>query len=125
MAAVDSLLVEVRTDSVEPLLRINVHHRELDGRAFVLVETPRGIAVYERAGSAFIRVGATKRRLYGDERLRLVQNRRKTVICRLTSRSCRRRVSKRSASDCGSRFSAWLERLILAGADESATSGAG
>ncbi len=75
MAALDRLLVEVGTDAVEPSLRIEVHHRELDGAAFVLVYVPRGDAVHERAGRAFIRVGATKRRLGGDERLRLAQRR--------------------------------------------------
>ena len=75
MAALDRLLVEVSTDAVEPPLRIDVHHRELDGRAFVLVEVSRGDAVHERAGRAYIRVGATKRRLSGDERLRLAQKR--------------------------------------------------
>ena len=75
MAAVDDLLVEVSTDTVEPALRINVLHRELDGRGFLLVEVPRGDSVCERAGVAFIRVGATKRRLGADERLRLAQRR--------------------------------------------------
>ncbi len=69
------MLVEVSTEAVEPSLRINVHHRELDGDAFVLVEVPRSDFVHERAGRAFIRVGATKRRLGGDERLRLAQRR--------------------------------------------------
>lgn len=75
VAAVNSLLVEVSTDAVKPALRINVYHRELEGDAFVLVEVPRGDTVYERDGRAFIRVGATRRRLDGDERLRLAQNR--------------------------------------------------
>ena len=75
MAALDRLLVEISTDTIEPTLRIGVHHRELDGRAFLLVEVPRGEAVHERSGRAFIRVGATKRRLDGDERLRLAQRR--------------------------------------------------
>ena len=75
MAALDHLLVEVSTDAVEPALRINIHHRELDGKAFVLVDVPRGDAVHERAGRAFMRVGATKLRLGGDERLRLAQRR--------------------------------------------------
>ena len=75
MAALDRLLVEVSTDTIVPPLRIDVHHRELDDKAFVLVEVSRGDAVHERAGRAFIRVGATKRRLDGDERLRLAQNR--------------------------------------------------
>ena len=75
VAAVNSLLVETSMDAVKPALRINVYHRELDGDAFVLVEVPRGDTVYERDGRAFIRVGATKRRLDGDERLRLAQDR--------------------------------------------------
>lgn len=74
-AAVSRLLVEISTDVVKPALRIDVYHREFDGDAFVLVEVPRDETVYERDGRAFIRVGATKRRLDGDERLRLVQNR--------------------------------------------------
>ena len=75
MAALDHLLVEVGTDTVQPPLRIDVHHRELDGKAFVLVSVPRGEALHERGGQAFIRVGATKRRLQRDEGLRLAQNR--------------------------------------------------
>ncbi len=75
IAALDRMLVEVSTDAVEPPLRIDVHHRELDGRAFVLVEVSQGDSVHERAGRAFIRVGATKRRLRSEERLRLGQRR--------------------------------------------------
>jgi len=75
MKALDHLLVEVSTDAVKPSLRINVYHRELDDGAFILVQVPRGDAVHERSGRAFIRVGATKRLLDGDERLRLAQKR--------------------------------------------------
>ena len=46
MAALDHLLVEVSTDTLEPPLRIDVHHKELDGRAFVLVAVPRGEALH-------------------------------------------------------------------------------
>ena len=73
MAALDRLLVEICTDTIEPALRIVIQHRELDKKFFLLVEVSRGDAVHERAGNAFIRVGATKRRLTGDERLRLAQ----------------------------------------------------
>ncbi len=75
MAALDRLLVEAGTDALEPPLRIGVHHRELNGKAFVLVVVPRGEALHERSGYGFIRVGATKRRLGSDESLRLAQNR--------------------------------------------------
>ena len=75
MANLDKLLVEVGTDSIKPPLRIRGYHRELDGKAFVLVKVPRGEALYERDGKAYIRVIASKRLLSGDERLRLAQDR--------------------------------------------------
>ncbi|MCY4149905.1 MAG: putative DNA binding domain-containing protein [Gammaproteobacteria bacterium] len=74
-AEVDRLLVETSRDAVKPPLRIDVYHREIDKRIFVFVEVPRGDAVHERDGRAFVRVGATKQRLDGDERFRLAQNR--------------------------------------------------
>ena len=75
MAAVGGLLAGLSTDAVRPALRIDVHHRELDGKAFVLVEVPRSDTIHERDGRAYVRVGATRRCLDGDERLRLAQNR--------------------------------------------------
>ena len=75
LAALDHLLAEVSTDALEPPLRIDVHHKELDSKAFLLVAVPRGEALHERSGQAFIRVGATKRRLSREEGLRLAQNR--------------------------------------------------
>ena len=73
--AVVKLLVEISTDIVKPPLRIQPQHRKLDGKKFVLVEVPKGDTVYERDGHAFLRVGATKRRMSFDECLRLAQNR--------------------------------------------------
>ena len=52
-----------------------VNHPSRPGPSFVLVDVARGDSVHERGGRAFIRVGATKRRLGGDERLRLAQRR--------------------------------------------------
>lgn len=75
MAALGTMLVQVSRDAVKPPLRIDVHHRELDGNAFMLIQVSPGYAVHERSGRAFIRVGAAKRRLSGDERLRLAQRR--------------------------------------------------
>ena len=75
MAALDHLLAEVSTDALEPPLRVAVHHRELDGKAFILVAAPRGETLHERSGQAFTRVGATKRRLRRDESMRLAQSR--------------------------------------------------
>ncbi len=75
MDSLDRLLTEISTDSIEPALRIQVYRRELDDKAFLLAEVPRGDGLHERDGRAFIRVGSTKRRLESSERLRLTQNR--------------------------------------------------
>ena len=75
MAALDHLLVEVSTDRIEPALRIEVQHRQLRDKAFLLVVVPQGDALHEQGGRSFIRVGATKRRLVADERMRLAQRR--------------------------------------------------
>ena len=75
MAAINNLIVEVRTDSIEPALRIDVNHREVDGKALVVVDVPRGDSLHERRGRSWIRVGASKRPLTGDERMRLAQRR--------------------------------------------------
>ncbi|MDE0629805.1 MAG: putative DNA binding domain-containing protein [Bryobacterales bacterium] len=75
MAALDNLLVAVGMDAIKPALRIGVHHRELDGKAFVLVEVPRGDSLHERGGRSWVRVGASKRRLTSDEPMRLAQQR--------------------------------------------------
>ncbi len=75
MDALDNLVVEVSTDAIKPNLRIDVYRRKLDGKAFVLVEVPRGDSLYECGGRSWIRVGASKRRLTGDEPMRLAQRR--------------------------------------------------
>ena len=75
MDALDNLVVEVSTDAIKPSLRIEVYRRKLDDRAFVLIEVPRGDSLYECGGRSWIRVGASKRRLTGDEPMRLAQRR--------------------------------------------------
>ncbi len=75
MTTLNNLVTELSTDAIKPALRINVHHRELDGKAFVLVEVPRGESLHEHDGRSWIRVGASKRRLIGDEPMRLRQRR--------------------------------------------------
>ena len=75
MAALSNLVVEVSTDSIEPALRIDVHHRELESKAFVVVEVPRGDSLHERGDRSWLRVGASKRRLTSDERMRLAHRR--------------------------------------------------
>ena len=72
----DSLLVEVSTDTVKPPVRIHTHHQELsDGKLVLLVEVPESDSVHDSPGGSYTRVGASKRLMGGDERLRLAQRR--------------------------------------------------
>ncbi|MDE2835833.1 MAG: hypothetical protein OXM02_15140 [Bacteroidota bacterium] len=68
-------MVEISTDTINPVLGIETYPREIDGQALVVVKVPRGDSVYERAGKAFIRVGGSRRLLDSDERMRLAQRR--------------------------------------------------
>ncbi|MCE2521303.1 MAG: putative DNA binding domain-containing protein [Alphaproteobacteria bacterium] len=76
IASLDSLLVEVSTDTIKPPVRIRTHHRELSGGKLVLLaEVPESDSVHESPGGCYVRVGASKRLMAGDERLRLAQRR--------------------------------------------------
>ncbi len=76
LASLDSLLVEVSSDTIKPPVRIRTYHRELsNGELVLLAEVPESDSVHESPGGCYIRVGASKRLLAGDERLRLAQRR--------------------------------------------------
>ena len=75
IVSLDSLLVEVSTDSIKPAVRIRTYHRQLDGRPFMLVEIPEGDSQHDSPGGSYVRVGGTKRGMTSDERLRLAQRR--------------------------------------------------
>ena len=76
VAALDDVLVEVSTDSIQPPVRIHTHHRRLpDGKVLVAVEVPRGESHHRSPGGSFVRVGGTKRRMTTEEQLRLAQRR--------------------------------------------------
>ncbi len=67
----DAHLVEICTDTIKPPVRIKTHHTEVaDGKLVLLVEVPAGDSVHEAPGGSYIRVGASKRRMTSDERLR-------------------------------------------------------
>ncbi len=74
-ASLNKYLAEVATDTIKPVLKIEVFNRELDGKAIVVAKVPKSNKVHERDGITHIRIGATKRLLEGDERSSLVQNR--------------------------------------------------
>ena len=72
----DSLLVEICTDTIKPPIRIHTHHRELsDGKLVLLVEVPQSDFVHESPGGNYTRVGGSKRLMGSDEFLRLAQRR--------------------------------------------------
>ena len=71
----DSLLVEVSSDSIKPAVRIDTHHRQLDGKPLLLVRVSQGESQHDSPGGSFIRVGGSKQKMTSDERLRLAQRR--------------------------------------------------
>ncbi len=71
----DSLIVEVSTDAIKPPVRICTVHRELSDGKLLLVEVPRSDFVHKSPGGCYIRAGASKRIMAGDEQLRLAQRR--------------------------------------------------
>ena len=76
LVELDTLLVEVATDSIKPAIRIETHHRELPtGKRILLVVIPKGDSQHDSPGGSFVRVGSSKRRMASDERLRLAQRR--------------------------------------------------
>ena len=80
--ALDALLVEISTDSIKPPARVQTHHREVDGKALLALEIPEGDAQHESPGGSYLRVGASKRLLTSDERLRLAQRRGQAPLVR-------------------------------------------
>ena len=76
MGTLDRLLTEVCMDSIRPPVFAGIHHREVEaGRAFILVDVPRGDAQHDSPGGSYIRVGGTKRKMTPEQRLRLAQRR--------------------------------------------------
>ena len=76
IVALDALLVEVSTDSIKPAVRIHTSHRMLpEGERVLLLEVPESDSQHDSPGGSYVRVGASKRRMTNDERLRLAQRR--------------------------------------------------
>ena len=74
--ALDSFLVEISSDTIKPPVRIRTHHKELsDDKLVLLAEVPESDSVHDSPGGSYIRVGASKRLMGGDKRLRLAQQR--------------------------------------------------
>ena len=76
IVALDAVLVEVSSDAIKPPVRIHTSHRMLpEGGRVLLLEVPESDAQHDSPGGSYVRVGASKRRMTNDERLRLAQRR--------------------------------------------------
>ena len=76
LVALDSLLVNLSSDALTPPVHIHTEHRQLpDGKRLLLVDVPRSESQHDSPGGSYVRVGGAKRRMTGDERLRLAQRR--------------------------------------------------
>ena len=76
MDALVDVLGDICAQKIRPPLSATIRRRMLsDGKPFVLVEVPKGDAQHDSPGGSFRRVGSSKRRMTGDERLRLAQRR--------------------------------------------------
>ena len=74
IANLDALLVEVSTDTIRPPVRTRTHHKELsDGKMVLLAEVAESDCVHESPGGNYIRVGASKQLMGGNEWLCLAQ----------------------------------------------------
>ena len=76
MDALETLIVKVCSDFIHPPVRAGILRRiASNGRSFLSVEVPEGYALHEHSDVAFIRVGSAKKKMSGEERLRLAQRR--------------------------------------------------
>ena len=74
--ALDSLLVEVCTDSIKPPVRVRSRREELSGgERILLLEIPRSDSQHDSPDGSYIRVGGSRRPMSPDERSRLAQRR--------------------------------------------------
>ena len=72
----DTLLVEICTDTIKPPVRIHTHHKELlGGKLVLLAEVPQSDTVHQSPSGNYMRVGASKRLMARGELLRLTQQR--------------------------------------------------
>ena len=75
MDSLERLLVEICSDSITPSLTVRILRREIDGKAFLMVDVPAGHAQHDSPGGSYHRIGSSKRRMTSDDRLRLAQRR--------------------------------------------------
>ncbi len=73
--AVEEVVRQISNDAIRPPVRVQTYRKEQNGRAFLLVSIPAGVAQHDSPGGVFHRVGAAKLPMSPDERLRLAQRR--------------------------------------------------
>ena len=75
MDTLDRVLVEVCTQSIEPPIAVERYRRKLDEKFVLVAAVPKGYAQHDSPGGSYQRVGASKIRMTGYQRLRLAQER--------------------------------------------------
>lgn len=76
LVALDAFVVKSSSDTIDPPVRVRTQHLQRpDGKRLLIVQVPPGDSPHERSGQRYIRVGGSKRRMTGDEWLRLAQRR--------------------------------------------------
>ena len=65
LVELDSLLVEVSSDTIKPAVRIRTHHKQLpNGKRLLLVDVPEGDSQHDSSpGGSYVRVGGSKRKM--------------------------------------------------------------
>ncbi|MDE0085000.1 MAG: putative DNA binding domain-containing protein [Candidatus Poribacteria bacterium] len=79
MNELEMFLVQICTDTIKPPIRPTILRREIEqGKPFLLIQIPQGHTQHDSPGGSYHRVGSSKRKMTGDERLRLAQRRGQT-----------------------------------------------
>ncbi len=77
----DTSLVQICCDLIEPAVRIRTSHQFVASGHLVLVAAiPRGESLHSSPGGNYLRVGSSKRKMTNDESLRLAQRRGQSRI---------------------------------------------
>ncbi len=73
--ALEMVLTQACTDSIKPYISPAILRKQLDGRAFLLVEISEGDSLHKSPGGHYQRIGSKKQPMNSDEQMRLAQRR--------------------------------------------------
>ena len=73
--ALGRVVVEAAAQCIVPPLAVDAHRRKLGEKSVMVVAVPRGHAQHDSPGGSYYRIGSSKIKMSGDQRLRLAQER--------------------------------------------------